>query len=117
MTVEWSSATLVKQRLKGDAADWPNESEIDSLIEQLESSLCAIVREDLLTDITFSLAKHGILAEYVTAMATAILIGENPSNYYSSADAALAADINWSSAQTALKNLLRAETIPYLKGL
>ena len=117
MAVEWTSATLVKQRLKGVADLWPDESEIDSIIESIESSVCAMVRSDLLTDITYNLAKHGILGEYVTSTVAAIVIGENPSNYSSSSDAQTAADINWASANRILKQLMKQETITYLKGL
>ena len=115
MTQEWTDSTIVKARLKGTS--FPTDAEVNAMIEETEGFVEAMCRESLKADETFAEAKHGILREAVTNIVCTKVIAHDPSQYSSSAEAALAADIFWANAQRALKVLEDSKCISWLKGL
>ena len=118
--IDWGTATLISESSAANLLGIehiPTNAEINSMIEEAEQYVCACVRANLLTDLTFDATKHGILSNFVNALVAAQIVAENPGLYDSASEASLAADIHWNIAKEAEKLLSNQSTISYLKGL
>jgi hypothetical protein len=114
-TVNWTDATIVKERVKGTTL--ASNAEIDLMIQETEQMICAAVREDLITSITFDAAKHGILRECVNYFVASKVLAENPGSFGSVGEASLVADVYYAIAVKTLEVIKDQKTITYLKGL
>ncbi len=118
--IDWGTATLISESKAANLQlieHVPTNAEINTMIEEAEQYLCAVVRDNLLTSLTFDATKHGILSNFTNAYVAAMIVAENPGLYDSASEASLAADIQWSLAKEAEEILKNQDTILYLKGL
>ena len=114
--VKWTTASIVLEGLPSSGT-YPNIAEINTMIEMAEQLVHAIVRDNMLSTITFDTAKHGILRLAVTSLAQIKVIAENPDNFSNTIQTDMAIDIHWATFITAMETLMNQGTITYLKGL
>lgn len=106
----FTTATIVKARVKGSSL--PTDAEVNDMIDETEGYLEMLLRKTL----TFADSRMQLCREMVTNYAAVKVIAENPANYASTAEASLAADILWATAERARKLLEKDETVIHLES-
>lgn len=115
MAVVYTTAAIVKKRTN-NVASGMTDNDIEECIYQAEGIIDAVMCDSFLT--TFVVAKHYIIRECATDLATGLVIINDPGkSFLTLADAELTAQLLWNSAQRSLAILANKTTVTYLKSL
>lgn len=110
----YTTATIVKDTLKAIDAGL-TDAKILVHIVMCESIADALMGTNFQT--SFNAEKHGLVRRFCTNMAAIMCLGYDTTEYTSTAQAALTADILWAQIEFDMLLLKDASIIKYLKGL
>ena len=120
MAVTYTTAALVKKRVKDISADLL-DADIEQNIDESEGIIDATMRlsaRGSSPDFTFDASKHSILRQCCTDLAAFLCIFYDPSGSFADlADCEITANLLWNSSERSLSMLSDPRVANYIKGL
>lgn len=115
MVCVYSTAALVKKRVKDIASLGLLDTDIEQCIYEAESIIDSVMRDSL--QLTFDAEKHAIIRQCCTDLAAYLCIIYDSSVFASLPRYGAIATLLWYSAERSLNILEDPRTVTYLKGL
>jgi len=115
MAVTYTTAALVKKRVKNISADLL-DSDIEACIYEAEGIIDSTMKDSLKA--SFDATKHAIIRSCATDLAAFSCIIYDPGvSFLTLADAEMVANLLWNSAERILSQLSDPRVVTYLKSL
>lgn len=112
--VTYTTAALVRKRLSQISADL-STSDIEANIEMAEGIIDAVMQTSFISN--FDSSKHGLIRDTATAIAAFLCLMYNVSEFPSTSQASLVADLLWAEFDRNLAILQDKRIIKYLQSL